>query len=92
MMNCFWFHTALRDAFKVTLHTEGCRIRARMKDSKGWTGPLTIQQVAIVPITSYRTCKSCRSADVLPAKQRSYGPRKVLSPRQRNQHARMREA
>jgi hypothetical protein len=76
----YWLYTRAKDD-AMTLHLDNCPARnGRYRKSPRWTGPLTSEQIAVMPQVSYFVCTCIARAKV---RAREYGPRRLLSPQHR---------
>jgi hypothetical protein len=64
MSTPFWLYTPLRHSKghlpPVVLHLASCGQR-RLVKNKAWTGPLGWDELALIPVESYRLCPCCRN-------------------------------
>lgn len=86
----FWLFTNRRTS-GITLHAEGCRVTNQYRASKGWTGPLTWDEIALIPVESYGLCKLCSSHGTLlvsapPMVRQLYGRRRHFSSTRRKRN------
>jgi hypothetical protein len=85
----FWLYTPLRHSKgqlpPIVLHLAGCG-KFRLVKNKAWTGPLGWDELALIPVESYRLCPCCRNLCSTPPAEPSrkilhYGPRRSRSHR-----------
>jgi hypothetical protein len=55
----FWLHASADRRPSITLHAEGCGALRLVKVRRGKTGPLSWDQLALLPVT-YHVCEACR--------------------------------
>jgi hypothetical protein len=89
MSTPFWLYTPLPPkkghVSPIVLHGAGCSQR-RLVRNKAWTGPLGWDELALLPVESYRLCPCCRGLCSATASRKtlSYGPRRLRSRRRRD--------
>jgi hypothetical protein len=85
----FWIYTSTGRTPNTTLHADGCGLLRLVKMRRGKTGPLSWDQLALLPVT-YQLCKACRPGSTSrcqewvsppPPRRPAYGQRRLKSPR-----------
>jgi hypothetical protein len=56
----FWLYIQRQRDQRTTLHRDGCALMRQVRWDNRWTGPLTWDEIALLPDDSYFVCGRCK--------------------------------